>query len=376
MKKKPTLLVISHTEHFQLEDGTIVGWPSTVRELDELIPIFERIIHVACFYKGAAPSGMTPYRSSAIKFVRIPPFGGSGIEKFSILLTAPLIVWRVFYWLRVVTHFQFRAPTSMGVYLLPLLTVFTRKPGWFKYAGNWNQENPPLSYAWQRFWLKKIQRRKVTLNGSWYGQPNHCLSFANPCLSDEDRALGARTMASKSFYPPYTLCFIGRIEKAKGVDRIIDSILEKQNQQNIECIHFIGDSPELEQYVAKVKDMPCKVHFHGFQNHQFIYEILKGSHFLLLPSDSEGFPKVVAEGANFGCIPIVSSISSIPFFFSELNAYLWKTDSSFSVLLNRALNDDTDLLKRKANSAYQVAAQFTFEVYRQQIIKRILNVVN
>jgi glycosyltransferase involved in cell wall biosynthesis len=373
---RSTLLVISHTEHFQLVDGTIVGWPSTVRELDELTLLFPKIIHVACFYRGIAPSGMMPYKSSAIDFIPIPPFGGDGLKKLSIISTIPVIVWRVFYWLRVATHFQFRAPTSMGMYLIPLLSIFTTKPGWFKYAGNWNQENPPLSYAWQRFWLKKLQKRKVTINGSWPDQPNHCLSFANPCLTESDQMTGSAITASKLYHPPFTLCFVGRIEKAKGIERIIEALHNPLVQARIHSVHFIGDGPERELYRSKTNALPFQVFFHGFQNHTFIFNTFSNSHFLVLPSDSEGFPKVVAEAANFGCIPVVSNVSSIPHYFNESCAYLWKSENPFSELLAKVLNDEPNVLKAKSNQAHHVSKQFTFEVYRNSILEKILNTVN
>ena len=79
-----------------------------------------------------------------------------------------------------IDYFQFRAPTGIGVYVIPFLTLYTKTPGWFKYAGNWNQNPAPLGYRIQRRFLKK-QNRIVTINGSWDNQPKHCLTFENPC---------------------------------------------------------------------------------------------------------------------------------------------------------------------------------------------------
>jgi glycosyltransferase involved in cell wall biosynthesis len=36
------------------------------------------------------------------------------------------------------------------------------------------------------------------------------------------------------------------------------------------------------------------------------------SHFVILPSKSEGWPKVVAEGMFWKCVPIASKVSCIP----------------------------------------------------------------
>ena len=53
----------------------------------------------------------------------------------------------------------------------------------------------------------------------------------------------------------------------------------------------------------------------------------------VLPSYSEGFPKVIAEAMNFGCIPIVSDISCIrQYIINGKNGFLINqtpTDSRF-----------------------------------------------
>ena len=52
--------------------------------------------------------------------------------------------------------------------------------------------------------------------------------------------------------------------------------------------------------------------FHGFLSRAGVFEIYANSQVFLLPTiASEGFPKVIAEAINFGCIPIASNISSI-----------------------------------------------------------------
>ena len=40
-------------------------------------------------------------------------------------------------------------------------------------------------------------------------------------------------------------------------------------------------------------------------------KIYAKSHLIILPTKSEGFPKVIAEASAFGCIPIVTNIEPI-----------------------------------------------------------------
>src|SRR5690606_32323636 len=123
---------------------------------------------------------------------------------------------------------------------IPYLTLFVKKKGWYKYARNWNQENPPLGYRLQRAMLKR-QKRKVTINGKWPNQPKHCLTFENPCLTLEEREEGQQVIEQKEFKPSFTFCFVGRLEDAKGVRRILDAFSGLADKSLVKAIHFAGD---------------------------------------------------------------------------------------------------------------------------------------
>ena len=89
MRKK--LLIISHTEHYY-KNGSIVGWGSTVSEINYLSQYWEEVVHVACLYCTEAPGSSLPYTSPIIHFVAISPFGGKKLsQKLTIILKIPSI---------------------------------------------------------------------------------------------------------------------------------------------------------------------------------------------------------------------------------------------------------------------------------------------
>jgi len=368
------LAIISHTEHF-LRDGQVVGWSPTVTEINHLANDFDEIWHLAVLHQEAAPPSALPYTSERIHFVPLRPFGGPRIfDKLGTLWQAPEVIRKVREVLRKVDVWQFRAPTGIGVFLIPWLSLFNRQPGWFKYAGNWAQENPPLGYRVQRFWLQYLQQRKVTINGRWPNQPAHCLSFENPCLTEEDRSRGLKVTAGKSYTAPYRLCFVGRLETAKGVGRILEALQGFPHPDLIEMVHFVGDGPERHRFEQLAQDAKVPVKFHGFLPREKVFDLYKECHFFLLPSVSEGFPKVLAEAANFGCIPLVSDVSSIPHYIHEgQNGFLWKREEDFKASFNRLFHFSQDQLKTMALEGYQLGALFTFERYGQRIKKEILH---
>ncbi len=368
------LTIISHTEHYKQSDGTIVGWGPTVSEINHLAQDFEEIYHIAFLHPGTPPPSSLAYTSKNIKFVPLRPVGGKGIgAKLKIISNIPTILNTVRKTLKQVDAFQLRTPTGIGVFLIPYLTLFSNKKGWYKYAGNWNQDNPPLGYALQR-WMLKNQKRKVTINGRWPKQPKQCLTFENPCLTEKEREEGLQITNTKSFSPPFTFCFVGRLEDAKGVQRIIDAFGLLNNLENIATIHFIGNGEKMGHYKEQCTALGLPAIFHGFLARQQVFEIYKKSYFILLPSDSEGFPKVIAESMNFGCIPIVSDVSSIGQYVTNENGFLINPINKFrlSEVLQEALSKNKDELTKMVSDCYLAASKFTFTIFRNKILDEII----
>ncbi len=374
--KRKKLVVISHTEHYKDSDGLIKGWGSTVSELDFLADHWQNITHVACLYEQLPPESSLPYTKSNIEFVAIPPYGGKGIvKKFLILTKIPRIIITVLKSVKGATEVQLRLPTSIGLFLLPIFTIllFRKFIFWVKYAGNWGQKKAPLSYRFQKWWLiKNFSRCKVTINGFWDHQPNHYISFENPCLTNNDLSVGKMEGEEKKFEHPFVFSFVGRIDEAKGILSCIEA-LKKIPIAFIEKIHFVGDGDLLSTCKEELAFLKDKVEYHGFLAKDQVHAILAKSHFILLPSKSEGFPKVIAEAACYGTIPIVSDVGSISHYVNEENGFVWKIDSfeTYSDVLLKATILDKEVLKEKSNSVLNLAESFTFDKYLKNLENKI-----
>jgi glycosyltransferase involved in cell wall biosynthesis len=368
LMKNAVLLIISHTGHYLNAEGKPSGWIPTVREIDFMAGHFKEVIHLAVLHQGHAPASTTGYVAKNVRFVGFPPFGGGGLlNKLSILWVMPLVIWKIAKLLPSVDVFQFRAPTSIGLAVIPFLTLFSRKKGWYKYAGNWMQPDMPLSYKAQKWMLEKWQKRPVTINGSWAGQPKHVHTFENPCLSAEELPGFRQRGQQKIWKKPYTACFVGRMEDAKGVHRIIDLLKQPGIAQTIGTFHFVGDGPKMEMYKEEMQNEGVNAVFHGFSSRAETFAIYAQSHLFLLPSDSEGFPKVVAEAAAFGCVPIVSDVSSIGQYITVREGYLWKLKkNSFSEFV-LGLHLLPEVVAKQAVQCYALAQKFTFETYLSKL---------
>jgi glycosyltransferase involved in cell wall biosynthesis len=287
----------------------------------------------------------------------------------------PRILLTVGRALKGATHVQVRLPMGIGIFLIPYFSLKSRTFRlWVKYANNWGAKNPPPGYRIQRWMLKKNWLRcKVTINGAWPAQPAHCISFENPCLTTSDLSDGEAICASKRYDEGFRLLFIGRLEAEKGLPELLHA-LQANRDQNIRGVDFIGEGPLEAMLRQSTSDLPFPVRFHGFLPGPAVRSLLAGSHFLLLPSRSEGFPKVVAEGLCYGCVPVVSDVGSIPHYIHNGNGFLWTREggSTYAAVLGAALSCPPERLKQKSLQGYELAKRFSFEHYVHHLQQAIL----
>ena len=374
------LAIISHTEHYKKSDGTIVGWSPTVNEINHLLDVFDEIYHVAMLHKGEAPPSALAYVNDRVKFVPLKPSGGrSLLSKFNSVLRAPSTIKTVSKTLKQVDCFQLRTPTGIGVYLIPYLTYFSKKKGWFKYAGNWSQEHPPLGYRLQRFMLKN-QSRKVTINGKWDNQPKQCYTFENPCLTVKDVAFGDEVISQKKAFNAVTFCYVGRLEKEKGVERIIKGFIKLTDAQKrrVDKVHLVGDGHDLEYFKSLSVASGIDFEFHGFLSREEVFEVYKKAHVFLMPTTaSEGFPKVIAEAMNFGCIPVVSNVSSIGQYIKDgENGFIITEITAEGVKhqIQNILKLSHEEYIKFTEARNVIVNKFTFTYYNNRIKNDILNI--
>src|SRR5690606_13557835 len=366
------LVVISHTEHYTRPDGTLVGHGATVTEINHLLALFDEVTHLAMWHDDPAPASALPYASSRIRFVALPTVGGPRWQdKWDILRKAPRTLRLVRRYVRSADCFQFRAPTGIGVYVVPYLMTFS-VPGWFKYAGNWKQKHAPPAYRFQRFLLKH-QGRKVTLNGQWDDMPGQGLAFENPCLTAAELEQGTVCVANKRLEPEaLEFCFAGRLEAAKGIDLLLEAFekLSGSEKQKIRHIHIVGEGARRAAYESRAQQSGLPFVFHGLLSRPALHELYQRAHFFILPSASEGFPKVVSEAMNYGCIPVVSDVSSLRHYIRDgHNGFLLHTLHSATVeaALHKLLQLTPEAYALLLEAVREGIVRFSYAYYNRRI---------
>jgi len=371
LPERPRLLMVTDT-FLRFEEGEWKGFEPVVREVEALAHLFSSILWIGTDYGNQK----TPATLATINAGNVTPIairGGRGNRMIDKILAIKLGLSFIPLFFKLARKHEIihtRAPSVPSFLAVACSPFFRSQTYWNKYAGNWAQSPAPPFDAIQRAAFKRIQKNIVTIKGRWPNQPRHCLSFENPCLDKKERELGNALIQEKDYTKSIKLCFTGRLETEKGVGRIIDALKELGGNTRISCIHFIGDGPERHKFEDLARDLMCRTYFHGFLPRKEVAAVFAECHIFLLPTTaSEGFPKVIAEAANYGCIPLVSNISSIGQYVNEHNGFIINSRDCEGPKLASKLAEvlsDTDL-KQKAIAAHEMAAPFTFEHYNQKI---------
>lgn len=310
------LLIVSHTPHHRRDDE-IVGWAPTIRELDQLAGRFARVRHVACLYPGDAPTSAIPYRASNIELVPVPPAGGDGLRgKLGVLRVGPHYARTIHRELLDADMVHVRAPANIAIVAMAMLW-FRRAPRmrWFKYAGNWSpRDHDHATYALQRWWLSRAGHGGiVTVNGRWPNQPAFVREFRNPSLDNHDLDRGKRAAERKVLRAPFRLVFVGALNEDKGTGRAL-RILATLRSRGVDArLDVLGDGPDRARFEALARELQLTsfTRFLGWQPPAVVHAAYEDAHFLVLPSATEGWPKVLSEGMAFGVVPLAGDVSGI-----------------------------------------------------------------
>jgi len=369
------LVVISHTLHVKTKERTIVGWGPTVNEINFLADYWDEVVHVGCLGKDEGNSSLVPYSRANITFIAIPEFGGVRlIDKLNVFTQSFRILKTIKQTLQGASHVQIRVPMGIGIYVLPYFLILPRKFYlWVKYANNWQYVSKSMGYRFQRWFLKRNYLNcPVTINGKWSQQDSHLKSFENPCITQEQFKQGQEVI--KDFSGQFTIVIAGRLESAKGMDLLLE-IVDQLPKQRIYKFIFLGDGPLKNQLIAAFKQAEINAEFCGFVNQETVHLNLQKAHFLLLPSKSEGFPKVIAEAWNYACIPISTAVGSIPHYVkNEFNGFILDNISSSSILntISAALKLDNNELNQISNKGKKESFKFTFDYYLSHLKEEVL----
>ncbi|MDX1718880.1 MAG: glycosyltransferase, partial [Salegentibacter mishustinae] len=210
-------------------------------------------------------------------------------------------------------HIHLRCPGNISLIGCLLQIFFPMKPKSVKYAGNWDPEaRQPWTYKLQKKILSNTflsRNIKVLVYGDWANQSDNIIPFFTASFSKKEKVFIA-----KDFKQPYKFIFTGNLVEGKGIFEAIDLIESLKNNGVISELNIYGDGvleDSLRYYIQK-KELQSFVKLNGRKSLEELKQAYKKAHFVILLSHSEGWPKALAEGMWYGCIPVATPVSCVP----------------------------------------------------------------
>ncbi|WP_081661898.1 glycosyltransferase family 4 protein [Gillisia sp. JM1] len=352
---------------------------------------FSKVEEAAILSPGTYPDEIftKAFENQNLKLYKIPFLNSkSVIISIRSLLLLPFIIRKMLLAFLWADHIHLRCPGNIGLIASIFQVFFPNKPKTVKYAGNWDPNSKqPWSYRLQKRILSNTflsKNIKVLVYGDWPEQSKNIVPFFTASFSETEKGI-----YRKNFTSPFRFIFVGNLSAGKRplfAIQIIEALMTKGIPVKLEIYGSGLMKNELQEYIA-TNNLEPFVRLMGNLKLKELKEVYKASHFLILASQSEGWPKAVAEAMFFGCIPIATPVSSVPWMLNygkrgilipppdsyqdlqgEQKAELCMEETVNKI---KELIGDSEEMKHKSLAAQKWSQEYTLEKF-EEAIKEVL----
>ena len=379
-------VIITHVQHIKI-DNQYFGYAPYIREMNIWMKYVDEVIVVAPLIDSELNPIYEKYSHSNISFCEAAEFEITSLTNLiKTLIKLPEIFNSVYKAMSQADHIHLRCPGNMGLIGALVQILFPNKQKTAKYAGNWDPKSKqPWSYRLQKWILSNTfltKNMQVLVYGEWPNQTKNIKPFFTATYSESEihnsefriqNELSLRA-ESRTNENQFKFLFIGTLSTGKQPLYAIKLVEEMHKKGKKVLLELYGEGilrKELEHYISQ-NNLEAIVFLKGNQNKETVLKGYQNSHFLILPSKSEGWPKVVAEAMFWGCVPIASPVSCVSYMMGN---------GSRGIVLQEELNQDVNQIKTVINNQelYQKMAsegqswsrQFTTDKFETEI-KRLL----
>lgn len=365
-----TFAIITHVPHIS-EDNTYYSYAPYVGEMNVWAKYVEELVVVAPVVQAEKTSIDTAYQHQNIQFIPIAGFDVLSFKGvFSAVLKIPRISWTIFKAMQNADHIHLRCPGNIGLLGCMLQVLFPSTAKTAKYAGNWDPKSKqPWTYKVQQWILNNTfltRNMQVLVYGDWEGSSKNIKSFFTATYQEIDKTL----ISKKELKGLIAFVFVGTLVEGKNpfyAIQLVEDLSKKGYDVHLSMYGEGIESTPLGQYII-ANQLETLIELHGNQSKETVQKAYQDSHFVVLPSDSEGWPKAIAEGMFWGCVPLATAVSCVPFMLDQgkrgvlLTMDLEKDVKQIEMLLNTPTDFDT-----KRGNASDWSRNYTLDVFEREI---------
>jgi glycosyltransferase involved in cell wall biosynthesis len=246
--------------------------------------------------------------------------GDTLLDKAVQVLALPRHVWRLARALRQADAIHVRCPGNLGL-LGCLLAPLFGKPRVAKYAGQWSDyPGQPRTWGWQKALLRsRWWRGLVLVYGRWPNQPPQVVPFFTSAMDDAQMTRARSALPRDWSKQPLEVLFVGRLSSQKNVDVILRALALLKQEGLCPRFRVVGDGPmrrELEALARGLK-LDQQVSFQGAVPQAKVLDFYEQARVLVLASQTEGWPKAIAEAMAFGLVCVGPNRGLVPQMLGE-----------------------------------------------------------
>ena len=366
-----TFVVLTHVSHKQF-NGAYYAYGPYVKEMNLWLQYADKVLVLAPVSYNKHPDEIDlHYHHPAIELIAVHSFNLLGFSsKLYSGIVIPSIFWKSIKAFRKADHIHLRCPGNMGLLGWIAQIFFPGKIKTAKYAGNWDhQSKQPWSYRLQRWILNNrflTRNMRVLVYGKWPESTKNIIPFFAATYREADCV----AVNPREFLGPLRLMFVGMLSRSKQPLMSCMTVKELLAKEIDVSLDIFGEGPERERIEGFILEnkMDKNIHLHGNQKGEVLKTAYQQAHFLVFISESEGWPKAVAEAMWWGCLPITTPVSCVP----EMLGYgergdLVNPDTKEIVNAIEYHINHPDEYKAKCKDAMEWSRQYTLERFEKQL---------
>jgi len=362
-------LIITHVRH-KFKEGQYYGYAPYVKEMNIWNTHVDAVEVVGHKIEAEITAIDLPYQAD-VSFTEIPQISLTSLKAMlESFFYTPIIFFKIIGAIRRADHIHLRCPGNIGLIGCIAQLFFPKKKKTAKYAGNWDPNaKQPRSYKLQKWILGNTfltKNMQVLVYGDWPNQTKNIRPFFTATYREKQ----IPEVRIPAYGPSFRVLFVGSLVPGKRPLYALEFI-HGCIQQGIDVrIDFFGEGnqrPILEKYIEEHQLQKVAI-LHGNQKTETVQQAYKNAHFLLLPSKSEGWPKVVAEAMFWGAIPLVTPISCVFWMLGEgKRGILLHLDVDADVSAFAKAVKDPIPLEKMAVAGQEWSHQYTLDTFEKSI---------
>ena len=368
-------VIITHVPHI-FEQNQYYAYAPYVNEMNIWAKHVTEFIVVAPIVALEKTAIDTCYVHPRIKFLSINTFDILSIKGLLLsIIKTPKISWKIYNAMRSADHIHLRCPGNIGLLGCVIQIGFPSKTKTAKYAGNWDPKSKqPWTYKLQKWILSNTfltRNMKVLVYGEWADSTNTIKPFFTATYAETDK----KPIHKKAIKEQINFVFVGALVSGKNPLYAIQLLEQLAKKEYNVKLTLYGDGVErkkLERYCT-ANNLENEIVFKGNQTKETIQKVYQESHFVILPSKSEGWPKVIAEGMFWGCVPIATKVSCIPFMLDNGNrGILLDMDRETDISQIETVMTKQDLFDEMQIKGAKWSRKYTLDLFEQEIKKLLV----